>query len=49
MSEPTVERDRVDLMIEHLRRSRMLLDAVIAAAVSRTASPRTGEPARQTA
>lgn len=32
VSEPTVERDRADLMIEDLRRSRTLLDAVVAAA-----------------
>ncbi|MFI8305990.1 hypothetical protein ACIF80_21610 [Streptomyces sp. NPDC085927] len=48
MSELTVERDRVDRMIEDLRRSRTLLDAVIAVASSRTrfaadggAAPRT--------
>ncbi|WP_157869473.1 hypothetical protein [Streptomyces hirsutus] len=44
MSEPTVERDRADRMIEDLRRSRTLLDAVIAAASSR----RTAEPIRGT-
>ncbi|MER6152757.1 hypothetical protein ACWGPD_29660 [Streptomyces hirsutus] len=34
MSEPTVERDRADRMIEDLRRSRTLLDAVVAASSS---------------
>ncbi|MFD5662420.1 hypothetical protein [Streptomyces hirsutus] len=44
MSEPTVERDRADRMIEDLRRSRTLLDAVVAAASSRTAEPIRGAP-----
>ncbi|GAB2803459.1 hypothetical protein GCM10027073_40020 [Streptomyces chlorus] len=52
VSELTAERDRIDRMIEDLRRSRTLLAPVIAAAARtappRTASSRTAEPIRQT-